>query len=459
MASLALHLLYRLINEHPHFSCHRIFLPQEDYPPISIESFKPIDEYDILGFTLSYELDYFNVIEILKNSSIPILSKERELSHPLVIGGGICLTYNPEPLADVFDLILIGEGEDAIKEVLDRYVEVRDLVRSREELLLSFSDIEGIYIPRFYPDGRPIIEGLPKKIKRRVFRDFDRETAYSCIKSLDAVFGDMFLIEIERGCPMGCRFCVAGNIYLPCRIKSLEIVKGLISCYKEIYSKVGLMGPLVSGIPYIKDLLKWLIENKVSVSVASLRVSTLDEEFLELLRLAGETAITLAPEFINEDIRFSLGKRESNEKLLEVLEMSFKVGFRNVKFYMIFGYGDYNLEISSLETFKRRIDKLLKYYKAIISFNFQPLIPKPFTPLELHNSTNKKELESQKRKIIETLRGERIKVTIASIRESLLEMALSKGGRDLLPLIINRDLKTLVSSAFVPFRPIEFIEI
>ncbi len=459
MSSLALHLLYRLINENPYFSCHRIFLPQGDLPPVSIESLKNIDEYDVLGVSLSYELDYFNVIEILKRSSIPILAKERELSCPLVVGGGICLTYNPEPLADVFDLILIGEGEDAIIEILNRYIEVKDSVKSREELLLSFANIEGIYIPRFYSDGKPIVEGLPRKIKRRVFKDFDRETAYSCVRSVDTVFGDMFLIEIERGCPMGCKFCVAGNIYLPCRIKSIEVVKRLISCYRDIYSKVGLMGPLVGGVPYIKDLLRWLIEEGMKVSVASLRISTLDEEFLELLRLAGETSITLAPEFINEDIRFSIGKRESNEKLLDVLETSFKLGFKNIKFYMIFGYGDYDLEISSLKNFKEKIDKLLKYYKTNVSFNFQPLIPKPFTPLASYNSITRKELEEQKRQVIDILRGERIKVTIASIRESLLEMALSKGGRSLLPLIIDRDLKTLLRSAFTPFRPIEFIEI
>ncbi|MBC7319501.1 radical SAM protein [bacterium] len=459
MSNLALHLLYRLINGHPYFSCHRIFLPQEEFPPVSIESFKSIDEYDVLGFSISYELDYFNVIEILRRSSIPILSKERDLSHPLIIGGGICLTYNPEPLADLFDLILIGEGEEAIGEILDRYVEVKDSVRSREDLLLSFGDIEGVYIPRFYSNGIPTVEGLSEKIKRRVFRDFNRETAYSCVRSTDTVFGDMFLIEIERGCPMGCKFCVAGNIYLPCRIKSLDVVKELVSSYKSIYSKVGLMGPLVGGIPYIKELIRWLIEEKMEVSVASLRISTLDEEFLELLRLAGETSLTMAPEFMNEDIRFSLGKRESNEKLLDVLETSFKVGFKNVKFYMIFGYGEYDLELNALETFKKRIGKLLKHYKANISFNFQPLIPKPFTPLESYNSLTKGELEEQKRRIIDILRGERIKVSVASIRESLLEMALSKGGRSIFPLILNRDLKKLMDNTFIPFKPIEFIEI
>lgn len=459
MSSLALHLLYRLINEHPSFSCHRIFFPQEDYPPVSIESLKSMDEYDILGFSISYELDYFNVVEMLRRSSIPILARERELFHPLIIGGGICLTYNPEPLADLFDLILIGEGDEAIGEVLDRYVEVKDVVRTREDLLLSFKDIEGIYIPRFYSNGIPTVEGLPKKIRRRVFRDFDRETAYSCVRSTDAVFGDMFLIEIERGCPMGCRFCVAGNIYLPCRIKSIDTVKRLVSLYRDIYSKVGLMGPLVGGIPYIKELLRWLIGERMEVSVASLRVSTLDEEFLELLRLAGETSLTLAPEFMNEDIRSSLGKRESNERLLDVLERSFKVGFKSVKLYMIFGYGEYDLELRALESFKEKIDKLLKYYKAYISFNFQPLVPKPFTPLESYSPLTKGELEVQKRRIIDVLRGDRIKVTVASIRESLLEMALSRGDRSVFPLILSKDVKRLMDSAFTLFKPIGFIEI
>ncbi|MGC8971762.1 MAG: B12-binding domain-containing radical SAM protein [bacterium] len=457
MSSLAIHLLYRLINDHPYFSCSRIFLPQDNLPPLSIEQLKPIEEHDIVGFSISYELDYFNVLEILKRSSIPISSAKRDLSHPLIIGGGICLTYNPEPLADAFDLILIGEAEEAIKEVLDRYVEVIDSVKSREDLLLSFRDIEGIYIPRFYRDGKPILEGLPIEIKRRVFRNFDRETAYTCVKTIDTIFGDMFLIEIERGCPMMCKFCVAGNIYLPCRIKSIDTVKRIITQHESIYSKVGLMGPLVGGIHYIKDLLKWLIDRGLKVSIASLRVSTLDREFLELLKLAGETSITIAPEFINEDIRASLGKKESSEKILEALETSFKVGFKRAKLYMIFGYGDYELEIKSLEDFKRRLDRLLKDYKAYISFNFQPLIPKPFTPLESYNSFDKKALEGQKRKIIEVLKGERFKVNIASIRESLLEIALSRGDRKLFPLILCKDLKGIMKMAFIPFSPIRFI--
>lgn len=459
MSSLAIHLLYRLINEHPYFSCNRIFLPQDNFPPVSIERFKPIGEYDIVGFSISYELDYFNVLEMLKKSSIPIFSIERDLSHPLIIGGGICLTYNPEPLADAFDLILIGEAEEAIKELLDRYVDIIGSVKSREELLLSFRDIGGIYIPRFYKNGKPILEGLPTEIRRRVFRDFNKETAYTCIKAGDSIFGDMFLIEIERGCPMMCKFCVAGNVYLPCRIKSLDTVKEIIIRYKDIYSKVGLMGPLVGGIHYIKDLIKWLIDKGLDVSIASLRVSTLDREFLELLRLAGETSITIAPEFINEDIRASLGKKESSEKILEVLETSFKIGFKRAKLYMIFGYGDYELEIKSLEDFKKRIDKLLKDYKAYISFNFQPLIPKPFTPFESYNSLDKRSLEEQKKRIIEVLKGERFKVNIASIKESLLEMALSRGDRELFPLILCKDLKKIMNRAFMPFNPIRFIQI
>lgn len=459
MSNLAIHLLYRLINEHPYFSCNRIFFFQKDLPPISVEQLKTIDQYDIVGFSLSYELDYFNVVEILKRSSIPVFSTERDLSHPLIIGGGICLTYNPEPLADIFDLILIGEAEDAIKEVLDRYVEVIGSVKTREDLLLSFSDIEGIYIPRFYRDGEPVIRDLPSRIKRSVFRDFDRETAYSCIRTDGTVFGDMFLLEVERGCPMRCKFCVAGNIYLPCRIKSPDTLKRIISQYKGIYSKVGLMGPLVGGIPYIKDLLKWLIAEGFKVSVSSLRVSTLDEELLELLRLAGETAITIAPEFMDEGIRASLGKKESNEKILEVLESSFKIGFKRAKFYMIFGYGDYQRELESLAYFKKSIDKLLRDYKVYISFNFQPLIPKPFTPLESYNPPSRRELEDQKRKIIDVLRNERFKVNIASIRESLLEIAISRGDRKILPLILNREIKKIIDNASVTFSPIGFIQI
>ncbi len=458
MSNLAVHLLYRLINLHPYFSCERFFISQEKILPLSIESLRPLNEFDVIGFSISYELDYFNVIKILESSHIPVFAKDRDLSYPLIIGGGACMNYNPEPIADIFDLILIGEAEDAIKEVLDRYIEIKGSVRSKDDLLFSFLDIEGVYIPEFYKDGKPVVDVAPQRIKRRVFRDFDRETAYSCIYSPDAVFGDMFLIEIERGCPMKCKFCVAGNIYSPCRIKSLDTVKDIILKYGEKYKKIGLMGPLVGGVPYIEELLKWLIGLNFQVSVSSLRVSTLNTKFLELLKLAGESTITIAPEFLNERLRAEIGKKESNEKILEVLETLLKVGFRDIKFYMIFGYGDYETEIRSLEIFKKYLTQLLKDYKANVVFNFQPLVPKPFTPLQDYTIPDRKALQSQKRMIIDTLKHDRIKVRIASIREALIEAALSRGGRDMLPLILKDDKRGIFSTTSTGI-PWSFIEI
>lgn len=138
MSNLAIHLLYRLINSHPYFSCERFFLSQDEIVPLSIESLKPLNEFDVIGISISYELDYFNVIKILESSHIPVFAKDRDLSYPLIIGGGACMNYNPEPIADIFDLILIGEAEDAIKEILDRYIDMKDAVRSKDDLLFSF---------------------------------------------------------------------------------------------------------------------------------------------------------------------------------------------------------------------------------------------------------------------------------------------------------------------------------
>lgn len=458
MSNLAIHLLYRLINSHPYFSCERFFLLQNGILPLSIESSRPLNEFNIIGFSISYELDYFNAVKILKKSSIPLWSQNRDLSYPLIIGGGACMNYNPEPVADMFDLILIGEAEEAIEEILNRYVDIRDSVKSKEDLLLSFSDINGIYIPRFYRDGRPLISGIPEKIKRRVFINFDEETAYSYIYSPDAVFGDMFLIEIERGCPMRCKFCVAGNVYSPCRIKSLDVVKEIILRFGEEYKRIGLMGPLVGGIPYIKELFRWLIELNFQLSVSSLRISTLDNELLELLKLGGESTITIAPEFLDEDLRRDIGKRESNEKILEVIETLLRVGFKKIKFYMIFGYGDYDVEIKALEIFKRHLIRLLKAYKANAIFNFQPLVPKPFTPLQDYRILDKSELQKQKRKIEETLKQDRIKVQVASIRESLLEASLSRGGRNIFPLILKEDRRGIINTP-PPDTPWNFIEV
>jgi len=447
MANLAVHLLYRLINSHPYFSCERFFILSPDIPIVSLETFSSLRIFDIIGFSISYELDYFNVVEILEKNNIPPKSIDRNLSYPLIIAGGACMSYNPEPISEVFDLILVGDGEEAIGEILDRYRESINSKLSKEELLLSFADIKGIYIPRFYKDGKTISKEVPEKIARRIFKEFDRETAYTTIDAPDAVFGDLFLIEIERGCPMRCKFCVAGNVYLPCRIKSMMIVKEIISQYKGNHKKIGLMGPLVGGIPYIKSLLKWLMENSLQVSVSSLRVSNLDVEFLSLLKEAGEDSITIAPEFMDESLRYSVGKKESNEKIIGVISSALNIGFKKIKLYMMFGYNNYDIELMALEKFKLEVEKLINSYRAQFVINFQPLVPKPLTPFQFNNLEEKTVLQKQAKAISNILKSNYIKVQIASIRESIIEGILARGGRALFPLILNKDRKSILKDS------------
>lgn len=439
MANLAIHLLYRLINNHPYFSCERVFLFSKDVPIVSLETFSPLVAFDIVGFSISYELDYFNVIEILERSGIPIKSVERDLDYPLIIAGGACMSYNPEPISEVFDLIVIGDGEETIVEILNRYRECIGLRQSKEEFLLSFIDIKGVYIPRFYDRGEPISTDIPQKVTRGIFRDFNRETAYTVIYAPNAIFGDLFLVEIERGCPMRCEFCVAGNVYLPCRIKSMETVKDVIRYRNENHKKIGLMGPLVGGIPYIKSLLRWFIENSLQVSVSSLRISTLDLEFLLLLKESGEDSITIAPEFMDESLRFSVGKKETNEKIMETLNSALNAGFRRIKLYMMFGYDDYTLELNALERFRTEIERLNRTYRSRFIINFQPLVPKPFTPFQFRDMEERSILEKQAKAILSILSNNYIRVQIASIREAILEERLARGGRELFPFLLNKD--------------------
>ncbi|MGB9681748.1 MAG: radical SAM protein [bacterium] len=443
MGNLAIHLLYRVINAHPYFSCERFFL-FNNVPMASLETFSPLTSFDIIGFSISYELDYFNVIEVLKRSNIPPKSVDRNLNYPLIIAGGACMSYNPEPISDVFDLIVIGDGEETVLEILNRYREYVGLGRSKEEFLLSFVDIKGVYIPRFYEKGEPIFKNVPQKINRSIFRDFDKETAYTTIYAPNAVFGDLFLIEIERGCPMRCRFCVAGNVYLPCRIKSMKTVKDVIRYRNEKHKKIGLMGPLVGGIPYIKNLLRWFIEEGLQVSVSSLRISTLDREFLTLLKEAGEDSITIAPEFVDESLRFSVGKRESSEKIIDVLNSALEVGFERIKLYMMFGYDDYTLELNALERFKLDLERLNRAYRSKFVINFQPLIPKPLTPFQFRNMEDRVVLQKQAKAILDLLKDRYIKVQIASVRESILEGVLARGGRELFPFILNNDRRGIL---------------
>jgi len=269
MSNLGFQTLYAIFNSHSSFLCERVFLPDPDdedkfiqrsIPLFSMESQKALADFDIIAFSISFENDYPNILKILDISRITLSSHQRKEEEPLIIGGGISVTLNPEPLADFFDFFMLGEGEGAIPEFLDIFEESRHLGISRYETLSRIQkEVEGAYVPRFYsvtynPESQivafePTDPSFPERVKRRFVPDINTFNTDQSIITADTEFGDMFLTEVSRGCRRGCRFCAAGFAYSPARFREPEILEQSIIEGLKQQQKIGLLGTAVSDHP------------------------------------------------------------------------------------------------------------------------------------------------------------------------------------------------------------------
>ncbi|HLF85600.1 MAG TPA: radical SAM protein, partial [Nitrospiria bacterium] len=316
MSNLGLQSIYGILNRRWDTVAERVFLPdmedineykRTDTRLFSLESQRMVIDFDILAFSVSFENDYPNILSILSLSGIPLESSERGDDYPLVIAGGVCTFFNPEPISGFVDLFIIGEGEEVIMEFMDLYGQLRGKGLPRSRLLLSLAQIEGIYVPGLYSPsynqdgtfkGITAGPGLPQRIKKRWIREIDSYTTTTCIKTPDTEFGEMSLIEISRGCKWSCRFCLEGYVYRPLRFRGLKTLNNEISGKNGRIKKIGLVGATVSSYPYFKELFKDLREDGegLKISVSSLRADSLSPDLLMMLAESGHKTIALAPE-------------------------------------------------------------------------------------------------------------------------------------------------------------------
>jgi radical SAM family uncharacterized protein len=359
-----------------------------------LESKRPVREFDILAFSVSFEQDYVNVLNILRLSGIPADKHERTGDDPLVVLGGVCSFFNPEPLTDFVDVVIVGEGEEVAGEFIDAYKANRE--KGRQGLLRALAKILGVYVPEFYEiiyheDGtirerRNLDPDAPVRVVKRTVKDFDKAPAATVILTPNTEFSDRYLSEITRGCGRHCRFCMAGYLYLPPRSLSTDTARGQALKADDLCGKIGLVGAALSDYPDINDLCSQI---EGGVSVSSLRADSVSETLIERLAKSGHKTISIAPEAGSERLRRVINKGITEEDILRAADMVFRHGIPNLKLYFIIGLPtETQDDVDAIILLARAVREVqLKHARPLgrigrVTLSVNSFVPKPFTPFQ-----------------------------------------------------------------------------
>ncbi len=457
MSNLGFQTLYRLMNSEEDVVCERTFLPDpEDLseyersktPLFSLESQKPLSDFDILAFSVSFENDYLNILALLRMARIPLEREVRGPTYPLVIGGGVAVFINPEPLSAFFDLFVLGEGEEVMTEFWQVYRRTVGKGKAKEKtvLLRTLAGIEGIYVPAFYhvayrEDGK--IEsmepdpGFPRRVKRRWVKDLDRFATQSALFSPDTEFGRMAVVEVNRGCPRGCRFCAACFVYYPYRNRTFPILQASVKEALEKEPRVGLSGTAVSDYRDLLALCRSVLAESGGLSLGSLRLDNITPELVACLREGGDRTIAIAPEAASERLRRVIRKGYGEEEILRAVSTLVENGIYQIRCYFLIGLpSETEDDVRAILRLSKKIRHLIvskgraEKGKGRLLLSVNPFVPKPATPLQWEPMEHVAELKGKLKMLRRGLRGEKgIEMVHDLPTRTYLQCLLSKGDR------------------------------
>lgn len=441
MSSLALQLLYAMFNGEDDVVCERIFwekgAAQAGRPLLSLEGARPAAEFDVWAFTISWEMDYFNVVELLRQSGIPPLAADRQNSSqwdgspwPLMIAGGPGVTMNPEPVAPIFDAILIGEGEEAVPHFIDL---CREGLADRDALLTQLDATPGWYVPSLRPSNpdHPDFQ----QVSRLWVRQLSQYDTASSLYTPDTEFANMHLMEIARGCGRGCRFCLAGYVYRPAREQPLDVL--LASAQRAVqagHTKVGLVSAAVSDHTQIDELATELQRMGASISASSMRMDPISVPLIRAMAETGAHNLTVAPEAGSQRLRNVINKTQTEDQMMHAIALAQEFNFPQLKLYFMVGHPtETEDDIQALIDFTM---EARKRFKRRIAINATPFVPKAHTPFQWEAMTPVDVLRKRQRMIHTALARHGVDVRADSPDWAEVQAVLSRGDQRLVNVLL-----------------------
>lgn len=469
MSHLGMKILYFLVNSREEYWCERVFAPDSDMEEqmrknnielFALESEDPIKSFDIVGFTLMYELSYTNVLNMLDLAGMPLKSADRQALTPIICCGGPC-ACNPEPIADFVDLVFLGDGEESTLQVLDLLNACKKNGESKTDFLKKAKEIQGVYVPSFYEDSynedgtlkelKPLY-GAPEKVKKAVVSDMDK-CFYpdKFVVPFISIVHDRAVEEIFRGCIRGCRFCQAGFTYRPIREKSVETInrqaKALID--STGYDELSLCSLSTSDHSCVNEMLSslidWTEKDKINLSLPSLRVDNFSDELVEKLNRVRKSGLTFAPEAGTQRLRDVINKNVTEEEVLSTCKKAFDNGWTSVKLYFMMGLptetmedieGIADLAMQVVHTFYKNPARQ-KGTGVQVSVSCASFIPKPFTPFQWEAEDSMESLKAKQKHLLESIPSRKVKVSYHETPTSLLEGVLARGDRRLCRVLLD----------------------
>jgi radical SAM superfamily enzyme YgiQ (UPF0313 family) len=452
MSNLGFQTIYWHLNQLPDVVCERVFLPDAGdveeltrarEAPFSLESLRPLRDFDLIGFSVTYEGDYINVLRLLELSGIPLRAADRGAHDPVVLMGGVCAFSNPEPMAPFMDLVVVGEGEELVGELIRAY---RESGGESGALLDAVAGIPGIYVPERYdvayaPDATisAVVPraGAPAVVTKRRLRDVNAFETIAPVRTPHAEYGHMALLEVGKGCGRGCRFCLEGQVYRPVRHRSTEALGATIAQLAKESSRIGLVGACVSDYPWIGDLLKVVEDHGMQLSISSLRADSLTEPLVASLARGGHRTLTVAPEAGTERLRRAIRKPITDQQLYTACDLVRRHGIPNLKCYFMIGQPTETAEdIEAIVDLTQRMLERLRVLDPAghpfgrLTLSISSFVPKPWTPFQWAPFAG---VDALSRKLEVIKHGVRRLATVRVLhenpREAALQALLARGDR------------------------------